>query len=70
MSLSSQHTYDVLHMFDGPKKVWTTKELSKALGLGEMWVNRAARKLVEQGILEDARTGRQRVPRWSKVGKG
>lgn len=70
MSLDKQHDYDVLHLFDGPKQVWTTKEISKALGLGEMWVNRAARRLVERGVLEDVRTGRQRRPRWSKVGKG
>lgn len=65
--LRIQHDYDVLHLFDGPQPVWTTQEISKALGLLDLYVVASCKRLVKAGKLKDVKTGRQRLSRWAKV---
>lgn len=65
--LQEMHDYDVYHLFTGPKSLWTTREISKALGLGESWVNSSAQRLVEEGKLREVTTSRQKIRRWEIV---
>lgn len=66
-TLRIQHRADILDLFNGPKSPWTTAEISKALGLREGAVDAAVKRLVDEGLLRDAKKGRQKVSRWEKV---
>lgn len=68
-TLRIQHRVGILDLFNGPKSPWTTAEISKALGLREGAVEAAVRRLVDEGLLRDAKTGRQKTPRWEKTSR-
>lgn len=61
------HDYDVYGLFTGPKTLWSSREISKTLGLGESWVNSSAQRLVEEGKLREVTTSRQKIRRWELV---